>query len=332
MITESELNKRWHALGVTPQGSLIGRSSTDKIHGKHTCGANTYTSLNQAERKPKRIGIAGPGACKSCGRSRQAIFRSLTFSEVVKVCLWGGFIVNPDDVPKQGASNKKINSYCKKCKQIDFRFFQFMKKGRGCRHCKKLKAQKRLQVNLVGEIFGPPTRQLKVIKYLGRFPTGTKGATYSCYLIECFCGKKFKSSHGNIKPGPLGISTTSSCGCTSGTYSNFQRSVHNIIVSVFSDTVEEVRVRPNRNFRWDHFVPSLGINGVAIESDGPHHYSHKRGYKMYVETLLRDRQKEIFAQEDNIPVIRIRYDDWKADPEMAIGCMLSELAMISKMA
>jgi very-short-patch-repair endonuclease len=81
-------------------------------------------------------------------------------------------------------------------------------------------------------------------------------------------------------------------------------------------------------YELDILIPSAH---VAIEFDGPTHYSHRFGHEAYLAQRSRDATKDRLCKAAGIHLIRVRDDDYAKDPDGVVRRVLAEIAANSKM-
>lgn len=152
----------------------------------------------------------------------------------------------------------------------------------------------RLDLSIIGKKFG----KLTVLEYIGN----------SMYKCKCDCGNEKI-----IRRDSLTTGNTSSCGCIN--YSIGEKNIENILkinnISFKSQyTLPELKLK---KFDFAIFKNNQVIR--LIEFDGQQHYNDISGIWNSPESLeeiqRRDKEKNNWAKEYNIPLVRIPY--WERD-------------------
>ena len=80
---------------------------------------------------------------------------------------------------------------------------------------------------------------------------------------------------------------------------------------------ETCRSLKNRPLRFDFYIPDYN---VCIEFDGEQHYREHKvwGYEKFVKTQLTDNKKTEYCLNNNIHLIRIKYDEKLEDIKVKI--------------
>lgn len=173
-------------------------------------------------------------------------------------------------------------------------------KSCGCLHIESARQQGlKSCIDLTGQRFG---KLLVLEKSNNRCHTGVK------WICQCNCGNIVEVASQSLKTG-----RTQSCGCIR--YSIGQQNIAAILNKNNIPYKREYCVKELGNKRFDFAL--LDINNKVtrfIEYDGEQHYQET---KMFYHNLSlkerqeRDKEKNNWAKENNIPLVRIPY--WERD-------------------
>ena len=200
---------------------------------------------------------------------------------------------------------KKNNQICWKCKcDCGNEYIVIgnnLKRGTttSCGCYRKEKVSQEKTKNLIGQRFG----KLVVIAY-----NGSKNRQ-SSWLCQCDCGNQC------IEPGALlTFGSVQSCGC--------QHSRKESEISCFlmeqnikfekQKTFDSCRFPDTNHLGYfDFYLPDYN---VLIEYDGSQHFSYRENggwnnKENYLKTVERDEFKNNWAKENNIPLLRIKYNN-----------------------
>lgn len=172
----------------------------------------------------------------------------------------------------------------------------------GCRAKETLKAAGKKRIsNLVGKQFG----RLTVIKDSGKRET-SGGVLWEC---QCSCGNIVYVSTSNLTR-PNG--STISCGCVKS------KGEEKIIASLLEAQITFITQKrfdtcvfpeTNRQLVFDFYLPEQNI---LIEYDGEQHFHKVRNDRYdYQNIVKRDNYKNQWCKDNNIPLIRIPYTEYK---------------------
>ena len=159
----------------------------------------------------------------------------------------------------------------------------------GCLHAEQ--THKHLFQDLTGQKFGKLTAQTYQI---------IEGKTY--WICKCECGNITTVARGNLTNGH-----TTSCGCI--TYSIGENNIISILQSANIDFIKEYVFSDLNNRRFDFYLPEYNR---LIEFDGRQHFVQSTWYNDETDFLLaqqRDKEKNQYAIEHNIPLVRIPYTE-----------------------
>ena len=151
------------------------------------------------------------------------------------------------------------------------------------------------KINLIGQKFG----KLTVIEQ-----TSERKNKSIVWICKCDCGNIVSIDSYNLRN-----KITQSCGC--------------ITSSIGENNIKEILNKNNIFFKSEYTQPSLNKKRFdfaiiknkkiirLIEFDGQQHYSEKKGIwnsKQSLQSIQkRDKQKNRWAKEHNIPLVRIPY-------------------------
>lgn len=130
--------------------------------------------------------------------------------------------------------------------------------------------------------------------------------SYVNYLCKCECGKEVEITGAALSAGQI------SCGClrrSRGEYQIFQ-TLNNLKCNFQEQYKITLKNRTNRFFDFA-IIKNNTLIGL-IEFDGQQHYEEVSIFnKTLEENQLRDSQKNQWAMENNIPLLRISYKNYK---------------------
>lgn len=123
------------------------------------------------------------------------------------------------------------------------------------------------------------------------------------WKCKCDCGNITYKTAAVLKS-----NLTKSCGCIKS-YGEYQ--ITRILQKNNINFIQEYNIKiNNKNRRFDFAIIENNKVSRLIEFDGPQHENIKQsGYfqETHKDTLQRDQEKNIWAQENNIPLVRIPY-------------------------
>lgn len=184
-------------------------------------------------------------------------------------------------------------------------------KSCGCM-ARKLSSEAHLQ-DLTGQIFG----ELKVLERDFNHPqNGKKPRTY--WKCQCSCGNIISVGRDHL------ISRgQQSCGCQQSIGElNINRILTKNNISYLTQyTNQDLKTEKNGFLKFDFAIIDKNKNVIRlIEFDGPQHITEDAFFKTPLEEIqIRDQQKNKYALEHNIPLVRIPY--YKRD------CMTLEMLL-----
>lgn len=148
--------------------------------------------------------------------------------------------------------------------------------------------------NLIGNTYG----KLTVIDYVNI--DDKKGSYWKC---KCSCGNETIVSARNLIHGH-----TMSCGCMTESHGEFtiKTLLDNANITYKKEYKVDVGFISNYPARFDFIVYLDKTNYYFIEYDGEQHFKNT-GYGDVKETQKRDKEKNKWCLENNIPLIRIPY-------------------------
>ena len=154
-------------------------------------------------------------------------------------------------------------------------------------------------------------------KLIALEPTEKRSGTCIVWKCQCDCGNIVE-----VRSGSLTTGNTSSCGCIN--YSIGEKNIEKILkennISYISQyTNSELKLK-----KYDFALLTKNTITRLIEFDGEQHYNDLKGLWNSSESLeeiqQRDKEKNQWAKENNIPLVRIPY--WERDNitlEMILG-------------
>lgn len=167
--------------------------------------------------------------------------------------------------------------------------------------CKTIQLNREAQIiSMVGKVFG----KLTVIKECGADKDGSLN-----YLCKCACGN-YKIVNGCS----LRNRSTSSCGCIN--YSIGERNIARILTTVNIKYKQEYCVEELNRKRFDFAILNAKNEPIRlIEFDGIQHFEATNSVWEtscpFEERQIRDQEKNQWAKDHNIPLVRIPY--WERD-------------------
>ena len=242
------------------------------------------------------------GRVQSCG-----CLRAKRVSEAVTIDLTGQRFgrltvlekVNYNDTPQKCEAKWRCKCDCGNI--IEVRGTSLRKgttKSCGCLHSELTSNQ--FRINEIGNTYG----LLTVIEYAGSTPKQD-----ALWLCKCQCGntkivagKDLRNEH------------TSSCGCLISKGESLIASYlqnHNIkYKSQYTDN--SLRTKSNGQYKFDFAILDDNQQPIKmIEFNGKQHYEQSDFFDDLEEIKYRDKQKSIWCQQHNIPLLIIPY--WKMD-------------------
>ena len=294
-------------------GQSFGRWLVEQKSNKISAGGTRYWwCICQCEnhtRKEVDGNSLRSGKSKSCGCLTKERMKNLNFNDLT------GQVI--DWLTIEGPTNKRSNgNVIWKCKcqcgnDCERSTANLSRKNEfhscGCYNILKLK--ERLP-NLIGQKFG----LLTVLELADELDS----SGMRLWICRCECGAIVK-----IRTSSLTTGNTTSCGCIN--YSIGEKYIEEILKSnsiLFKSQYSDPSLNKKR---FDFAIKDEKNNIIRlIEFDGKQHYSDISGIWNSQETLediqSRDFQKNKWAQEHNIPLVRIPY--WERDNitlEMIMG-------------
>lgn len=161
----------------------------------------------------------------------------------------------------------------------------------------KLSGERNLK-DLTGQRFG----QLVVL-----FRNGSDKHGRALWLCRCDCGTTKTASSNDLLRGLV-----KSCGCIK---SSGEKEIKCFLQKqgiIYYTEYSFNNCREKKPLRFDFYLPEIGPNGACIEFDGVQHYIESRLYSKSItlETRQRrDRIKNEYCKNNNIPLLRIPYWD-----------------------
>lgn len=217
---------------------------------------------------------------------------------------------------KNGNYRTRWNCLCKACGEYCVKDATNLTKHKSCGCAKKTNIGKALRKDYTGQRFG----MLTAIEYAG-YSNKCRNAVWKC---KCDCGNITYVDSNN-----LNTNHTLSCGCI-----NYSIGVENISKILNNNNInfkkeysikELYDVSPQNPFKLDFIIyDDNGKISRAIEYDGIQHFVEAWGIWKTNITLTkqqeRDKRKNRWCLEHNIPLVRIPY--WERDNitlEMIMG-------------
>ena len=168
-----------------------------------------------------------------------------------------------------------------------------------------------LQKETVGEMSRKDITGMRSGLLTALYPTDERDNYHGVlWICQCDCGKQIKTSTANITSQHI-----SSCGCATRSKGELKieelLTQHNISYTEQQRFPSCVSQDTGRQFAFDFYV----ANSYLIEFDGAQHFfatdSGWNTTEALLQTQSRDRQKNQWCQENNIPLIRIPYTQLK---------------------
>lgn len=157
-----------------------------------------------------------------------------------------------------------------------------------------------------GDLSGKTFGKLLVLSQVSR--RDSSGQKY--YKCQCKCSKKTIIE---VPASALRNGHTKSCGCLKS-YGEFKvaecltkLNLSYIREYSFPDLKSDKEVK----LRFDFFIPSIN---TLIECQGKQHYEYTGGFfdeEEFKRLQIRDKQKEVYCQTNNIRLLKIPYYDYK---------------------
>lgn len=132
------------------------------------------------------------------------------------------------------------------------------------------------------------------------------------WKCKCDCGNIHYVSTSNLK----GKHSVKSCGCLDSSYGELL--IENILKENNIEYIKEYRIKELNNKRFDFAIIKNNTIQRFIEYDGRQHYEDS--WESLESTQKKDQEKNQYAKEHNIPLVRIPY--WQQDKitlEMLLG-------------
>lgn len=177
-----------------------------------------------------------------------------------------------------------------------------------CKICKKFKVVKSSKVkdegfpgccgnvkNLINKRFGNLIVLQKTNKTRGR------SVIWKC---KCDCGKECYVCSKELLNGD-----TQSCGCLKYKTSHGEMKINKILQENKISFHSQYQIKINNTYRYIDFT-ILDKNSkilYGIEYDGKQHFNEKDGWEPLEKTQQRDKEKNLWFKNNNIPLIRIPY-------------------------
>lgn len=185
----------------------------------------------------------------------------------------------------------KCRCDCGNIKNICFSSLQNnLTKSCGCLN--KELVSKRNSFNLIGREFG----KLIVIE-----KTNKKRGYSSYWLCNCKCGNQCEVTTAELLTGD-----TKSCGCLKNSYGEYK--INEILLNNNILFKKEFIFNTLPNRRYDFAIIENNKVIRLIEFDGIQHYDINNIFYSK-ELIQRDREKNLFAISNNIPLVRIPYTE-----------------------
>lgn len=170
---------------------------------------------------------------------------------------------------------------------------------RSCGCMKKILIREAHTKNMIGKRFG----KLTVLEAAGSNPDNSLN-----YLCQCDCGNTKVINGVNLRKG---IAT--SCGCIN--YSIGEQHIRELLKANNINFIQEYKVQDLNNKRFDFAIIEQEKVTRLIEFDGRQHFEpYPDKWEIgcpLEERQARDQQKNEWAKEHNIPLVRIPY--WERD-------------------
>lgn len=152
----------------------------------------------------------------------------------------------------------------------------------------------KLDLSIIGKKFG----KLTVLQYIGN----------SMYKCKCECG-----NIKNIRRDSLTTGNTTSCGCIN--YSIGEKNIENILKMNNINFISQYTQPSLKMKKFDFAIYNNNKDKIIrlIEFDGQQHFNDLKGLWNSNQTLeqiqKRDQQKNTWALQHNIPLVRIPYTE-----------------------
>jgi hypothetical protein len=141
-------------------------------------------------------------------------------------------------------------------------------------------------------------------------------------LCKCSCGKEFITRKDMLLSG-----RTKSCGCRVGEPSLGELRLEELFCELGFDFKKQhsfdscFNSDTNRKLKFDFYLQN---HGILVEYDGDQHFRESRGFdkEPLVDRIARDKIKDDWCVENNIPLLRIPYTAYKhLDQEYVKGAI-----------
>lgn len=169
--------------------------------------------------------------------------------------------------------------------------------------CERIKAGQKQGPKNAKDLTGQKFGFLTVIK-----DSGERKNHNIVWLCQCECGNTTKVLTTNLKSG-----STLSCGCIKKSFG--EAKIESILKENNIQYISEFCVSELNKARFDFALLENGKIIRIIEFDGEHHYEevsfHKDNRYTLKDRQERDKKKNEWAKNNNIPLVRIPY--WERD-------------------
>ena len=293
-------------------GQQFGRWVVEKPSDKTSKAGRYWWCVCQCEKHTKKEVLGSSlrqGKSKSCGCLAREHAKSINFQDLTgQVIDWLTIIKSTEKRNKNGSviwkCLCKCGNYCERSTITLNRKNEF----HSCGCYNTLKLTEKLE-DLTGNRYGI----LTVLKSANEL----NNSGQRLWVCKCDCGNIIKICTNSLKTG-----NTSSCGCIN--YSIGEKHIENILKKnniIFKAQYTEKSLNKKR---FDFAIIENNNIKRLIEFDGRQHYDDISGIWNSPESLLdiqtRDKEKNQWAKEHNIPLVRIPY--WERDNitlEMIMG-------------
>lgn len=214
------------------------------------------------------------------------------------------------------------NCLCKSCGEYCIKTNGNLEKHKSCGCQKKQNIGKALRKDLTGQRFG----MLTALKYSGK----SNSCGNAIWICKCDCGNICEVDSNN-----LANNHTLSCGCI--TSSIGADNIERILKENHFAYIKEYKMvglydkDKSHYFRLDFVIVKNNQPIRAIEFDGIQHYQETWGaWKTNISLKTqqdRDKRKNIWCINHNIPLVRIPY--WERD-NITLDMILSDKYLITK--
>lgn len=248
---------------------------------------------------PNYLNLIGGSRCPECSKKKSANMRRFT-SEYVALKVEDIHDGHIHIIGEYQNSHAPLLCGCNICEYEWFPRFSDLQNGHGCPNCiGRVKHAQEEVVRMVDQLSNGN------IKVVGLYTGASDHLECRCTVCNHVWNSRFDSiKKGCGCPNCANINTESTGIKEIKQYLKFQ----NIVYTIEKKYKDLVNKRP---LAYDIYIPSLN---TLIEYDGQQHYEyspnffHKKGYWQFEDQQRRDEIKNQYAFDNNITLIRVRYD------------------------